>query len=136
MKKGEISKKFKELLLDLDINSNDKKDIYYVDAIRIEEAFVYNVRELLYKVEMGNRLETYYRFKLSKDKIINDNIFESNIYPKKELQIKDLHYSEDRQFISLSKRQEEVLLMEVKSNLVSIENNNEIDNNHTLKRTK
>ena len=126
--------KLLELLKELDIHINEDNNIYYVDAIRIEQAFVYNIKDLYNKVLTGNVLPTYFKFKLSKQKILDNNLFESNIYPKKEIQIRDLKYANDRQFISLSEKQEEELNNNMKSNWVAINSNNEIDYNHILKR--
>ena len=130
-----VLSKVKKKLVEYDLNINDKKEIYYLDAIRIEEAFVYNFKDLYKKVMDGNNLETYYTFKLSKSKLLKECVFESNIYPKKELQIKDLRYSFDKQFIALSPNQEKQIIDEAKDNWVSDNRYDALDYNHTLRRT-
>lgn len=41
---------------------------------------------------------------------MKDGVFESEIYPRKEIQIKDIYYAHCKQFIALSKQQEEQLI--------------------------
>ena len=84
---------------------------------------------------MANNLETYFKFKLSKSKLLKECVFESNLYPKEELQIKELKYTYDRQFIALSPDQEKQIIDEAKKNWFSEESINEIDYNHNLRRT-
>ena len=119
-----------------DLRINERNELHYLDVIRIEEAFIYNFNDLYKKIEQGNNLETYYKFKLSKTKLLKECIFESNIYPKKEIQINDLKYSCDKQFIALSPNQEKRLIDKTRNNWLIDETLNEIDYNHVLRRTK
>ena len=132
----EAYNRVKKKLHQLDMRINYKNELYYIDAIRIEEAFVYNFNDFYKKVVIANNLETYYKFKLTKAKVLKECVFESNLYPKKELQIKDLKYLHDKQFISLSAEQEKKLIEEEKKDWSSDETMNEIDYNHVLRRTK
>lgn len=58
----------------------------------------------------GNNPETYLTFKESRHRLMKDGVFESEIYPRKEIQIKDIYYAHCKQFIALSKQQEEQLI--------------------------
>lgn len=41
----------------------------------------------------GNNPETYLTFKESRHRLMKDGVFESEIYPRKEIQIKDIYYA-------------------------------------------
>lgn len=109
IKDDEISEECWDRILDLDFHINKDGEIYIPDAVRLADAIIYNVKDLYNKINQGNNCETYLNFKESKFDLYEDGIFESEIYPRKELQIKDKYYSSKNEFSALSEKQEEEL---------------------------
>lgn len=105
----EITEEQWKRIIDLDFHINENGDIYYADADRLLDAVVHNVKDLYNKIKQGNNLETYLTFKESKHSLLKDDVFESEIYPRKEVQIKDLHYACSSEFIALSDQQQKEL---------------------------
>ncbi len=99
-------------IIDLDFHINEFGDVYFSDIERLTNAIIYNVSDLYDKVAKGNSVQTYLTCKVSKDSIARAGIFESEIYPSKEVQIKDLYYSYRYEFIALSNSQKETLKKE------------------------
>lgn len=105
----EITEEQWKRIIDLDFHINENGDIYYADADRLLAAVVYNVKDLYNKIKQGNNVETYLTFKESRHSLLKDDVFESEIYPRKEVQIKDLHYACRSEFIALSDQQQKEL---------------------------
>ena len=114
VKTEELTEEQSKRILDLDFHINENGDIYFADAVRLLDAIVYNVKNLNNKVKEGNNLETYLTFKESKQSLFKDNMFECELYPRKEVQIKDLYYACKNEFIALSDHQKEELEKERK----------------------
>lgn len=90
---------------DLDFHVKYDGSIHYADAVRLANAMIYNINDLHQKVMQGNDFQTYLTFKEAPHRLISSQIFEREIYPKKEIQIKDLNYADSPQFIALSEKQ-------------------------------
>lgn len=112
IKDGTISEDGLDRIIDLDFHINKCGDININDVERLSDAIIYNVKDLYEKVTKGNNPETYLTFKESKHNMAKDGIFESELYPRKEVQIKDLNYGFCKEFIALSENQEEKLKQE------------------------
>lgn len=104
-KSMEISKDEWQAILDLDIRVNEEGNIYWEDINRLSEAMVYNILDLYEKVKKGNNPSTYLDFKISKEKLYRDGVFESEIYPRKELQLNDTIVGSSKEFIALTEKQ-------------------------------
>lgn len=104
-KSMEISKDEWQAILDLDIRVNEEGNIYWEDINRLSEAMVYNILDLYEKVKKGNNPSTYLDFKISKEKLYRDSVFESEIYPRKELQLNDTIVGSSKEFIALTEKQ-------------------------------
>lgn len=105
-KSEELSEEAQQRLNDLDFHINSKGNIHFKDAERLADAIIYNVKDLCEKVQAGNNLETYLTFKESKHQLMKDGVWESEIYPSKQIQIRDRHHSHMQQFIALSEAQQ------------------------------
>lgn len=103
------SDNYSQMILDLDFHVNKDGNLNITDADRLVNAIVYNVRDLYDKVSKGNNCETYLTFKLSEHELLKEGILDSEIYPRKEVQIKSLHYAYNKEFIELSKNQKKQL---------------------------
>ena len=101
----EISKDEWEVLVYLDIHVNEEGNVYYEDINRLSEAMVYNIIDLYEKVKKGNDPSTYLNFKISKEKLNRNAVFESEIYPRKEIQLKDTIMGSSKEFIALTEKQ-------------------------------
>jgi len=112
IKDGTISEEGLNRFIDLDFHINEDGGIDITDVERFVDAIIYNVNNLYEKITKGNNPETYLTFKLSKHQMAKDGIFESELYPRKEVQIKNLIYGFNKEFIALSKNQEERLKQE------------------------
>lgn len=112
IKEGTISEEGWNRIVDLDFHINEYGDIYITDVERLADAIIYNVKDLYEKVTKGNNSETYLTFKESKHRMARDGIFESEIYPRKEVQIKNEVYGYCKEFIALSDNQKEKLRQE------------------------
>lgn len=104
-KSMEISKDEWQAILDLDIRVNEEGNIYWEDINRLSETMVYNILGLYEKVKKGNDPSTYLDFKISKEKLYRDGVFESEIYPKKKLQLNDTIVGSSKEFIALTEKQ-------------------------------
>ena len=105
-KTEELSEEAQQRFKDLDFHLNSEGNIHFKDAERLADAIIYNVKDLCEKIQAGNNPETYLTFKESKHKLMKDGIWESEIYPRKEIQIRDRHHSHMPQFIALSEAQQ------------------------------
>lgn len=112
IKDGTISEDGLNRIIDLDFHINKCGDININDVERLSDAIIYNVKDLYDKITKGNNPETYLTFKECKHNMAKDGIFESELYPRKEVQIKDLDYGFCKEFIALSENQEEKLKQE------------------------
>lgn len=106
IKEDTISEEGWNRIVDLDFHINEYGDIYTTDVVRLADAIIYNVKDLYDKITKGNNPETYLTFKESKHNMAKDGIFESELYPRKEVQIKDSHYAHKPEFIALSETQQ------------------------------
>lgn len=109
-KNGKLSEEGRNRFSDLDFHINEYGDIYVTDAIRLMNAVIYNINDLYQKVMQGNNCETYLTFKKSLHQLANNGISEEEIYPSKEVQIKDLDLNAHPQFIELSDAQKEEII--------------------------
>lgn len=109
LKKGIISKEGRTRFNDLDFHFNSYGDVYIEDLERLGNPIIYNVKKLYDKTMQANNPETYETFKMSKQRLKCKGAFESDFYPSKEVQIKELHYASEPEFIALSKKQKEEL---------------------------
>lgn len=105
-KSEELSEESKQRLKDLDFHINSKGNLYFKDAERLADVIIDNVKDLCEKVNAGNNPETYLTFKDSKHSLMKDDIWPSEIYPRKEIQIKDRYYAHRSGFIALSEAQQ------------------------------
>ena len=137
IKNGTISQEEWDRIVDLDFHINEYGDIYITDVVRLADAIIYNVKDLYDKVTKGNNPETYLTFKKSKNYMARNGISESEIYPKKEVQIKDLDYGHFKEFIALSENQKNMLN---KERLEMLEedflDDNDQQDNYILAKTK
>lgn len=108
-KNGSITKEGLNRILDLDFNINSKGNVYILDLERLADAIIYNIKDLYFKVIEGNNPSTYLEFKKSFNLLDKIGSLEKEDYPSKEVQIKDLHYAYQSEFIALSKKQKENL---------------------------
>lgn len=108
-KKNEISKEEQDTLLKYDFHINELGNIYYEDAERFLNPFLYNLKNLYTKVQEGNNPKTYLKVKKSLHSLGRDGILESELYPSQELQLQNLAYIGTPGYIALSKDQEEKL---------------------------
>lgn len=115
----EISKDEWEVLVDLDIHVNEEGNVYYEDINRLSKAMVYNIIDLHEKVKKGNDPSTYLNFKISKEKLNRNAVFESEIYPRKEIQLKDTIMGNSKEFIALTEKQKEKIRAEELENFSS-----------------
>lgn len=109
IKDGTISEKGWERIQDLDFHVDQSGNLFRTDVTRLVNAILYNVKDLYDKVLEGNNPATYLTFKLFSDPMIQDDMNVGDLYPRKEVQIKDLYYSYRSEFIALSDHQKEVL---------------------------
>lgn len=116
-KTEELSEEAQQRFKDLDFHINSEGNIHFKDAERLADAIIYNVKDLREKVQTGNNPETYLTFKESKHKLMKDGIWESEIYPSREIQIRDRHHSYMSQFIALSEAQETQVQQEALENI-------------------
>lgn len=121
-------------LVDLDFHLNGECNIYYLDVERLVDAIVYNVKDLYDKVNQGNSLETYLNFRVKRS---DGEVTEDDLYPRKEVQVKDLYYNSFPEFIALSGRQREGLMdkeLESYSRLVKMDwlDDGDIDNRGSM----
>jgi hypothetical protein len=136
-KSMQISKDEWKVILDLDIHVNEEGNVYWEDINRLSEAMVYNIMDLYEKVKNGNDPSTYLDFKISKEKLYRDGVFESEIYPRKEIQLKDTIMGSSKEFIALTEKQKEKIRAEELENFSSwldkcmIEDSNEVMHKQT-----
>ena len=101
-----------EQLIDYDIKINEDGNIYYQDLIRLLTPLIQNVLDLKDMMEKANNLETYLYSSVSKHLLYRDGFTESEIYPKRSLQVKDILFDNIRGYIPLSEEQREKLRKE------------------------
>ena len=94
-----------DLITELDIQLDENDNISKEDIIRLITPTVYNIGELNEKVSKANDLSTYLNFKVSKNSLYRDDLFENQIYPSLSLQIKDLAYDHVKGYVPLSSTQ-------------------------------
>ena len=104
-KKNEMSDEESEVLSSLDIHTDEKGNIYWKDVNRLCEAIIYNINDLYKKVQEGNNLNTYLDFKISKEQLGRDGIFDEDLYPSEEIQVKDVTRGNLPEFIALTEKQ-------------------------------
>lgn len=104
-KKNEMSDEESEVLSSLDIHTDEKGNVYYEDINRLCEAIIYNINDLYKKVQEGNNLNTYLDFKISKEQLGRDGIFDEDLYPSEEIQVKDVERGNSPEFIALTEKQ-------------------------------
>lgn len=105
-------------IVDLEFYINEKGDISVEDAIRLINAIIYNVNDLYEKVIAGNNYETYLNFKL----------YKTDLYPSKEIQIRDLKFAFSDEFIALSQHQLSVLKEEQNKNMTPLMSQSSLEN--------
>ena len=92
-------------LIDYDIKLNADGNIYYQDLIRLLTPLIQNVLQLKEMLEKANNLETYLDFSVSKHSLYRDGFDESEIYPRRSLQVKDIFFDNKKGYIPLSEKQ-------------------------------
>ncbi len=98
-----------EQLQDLDIILENNK-ISKTDIIRLLKPTFFNIETLENNVEKANNVETYLKFRISLDSVYRDGFTEPELYPRKEIQIKNLYYNHTPGNVDLSERQEKELM--------------------------
>lgn len=107
-----------ETLTDLDIILDQNGDILKEDVIRLIQPTIYNMDELYGKVDQANNLETYLTFKISEETLAKDGIWESELYPTKEIQLQTLYDEQvDKGNIPLSENQKDKLKKQLKKSM-------------------
>ena len=112
-----LSEEAQQRFKDLDFHINSKRNIYFKDAERLADAIIYNVKDLREKVQTGNNPETYLTFKRSIHDLMRDDVWPCQIYPRKEIQIKDINYAHMSEFIKLSEAQQTQIQKEYLENM-------------------
>ena len=120
IKSGELQASSCQNIIDLDFHINEDGNLYYEDVNRLAEAIVYNVKDLYDKIIKGNDAATYLNFKISLDGIYRNDLSEDEIYPSKEIQVKNLYDRYPKEFVSLSNKQEEQLKQEEHDMLMTV----------------
>lgn len=87
-----------------DIKVDSSGNIYYSDIDRLVNPFVYNLDNMLEKLEEANSLNTYLNFHISKESIYEYGMDEDELYPDERLQLNEISDNEDG-FIPLSDKQ-------------------------------
>lgn len=105
-KSEKLSEDAEQRLLDLDFHINSNGNIYFKDAERLADAIIDNVKDLCEKIQTGNNPETYLSFKESEHSLMKDDVWPCEIYPRKEIQVKDRYYAHKSGFIALSEAQQ------------------------------
>lgn len=105
-KSEKLSEDAEQRLLDLDFHINSNGNIYFKDAERLADAIIDNVKDLCEKIQTGNNPETYLTFKESEHSLMKDDVWPCEIYPRKEIQVKDRYYAHRSGFIALSEAQQ------------------------------
>lgn len=100
------------------ILKNDK--ISKIDIERIIKPTLENIDAFYEKINQANTLETYSTLSITNHSLMRHGITESEIYPVKQLQIKDIYYSGIKGTIPFSEKQKEELEIEQRRNFDSI----------------
>ncbi len=95
-----------DFMTELDIVLDENGNIPKEDIIRLLTPTIYNFLNLNKKVEEANELSTYLTFKMSEHSLMRDGWSESEVYPQKSLQNKDLYGFNGNENVQLSSRQE------------------------------
>lgn len=98
-----------EKLEQLDIKLNENNEILKSDIIRLLIPTLYNIKLLTDKINEANNLETYLTFKMSKHTIYKEGFMENEIYPYKEIIIKNLEYDNVDGYVPLTDNQKQQL---------------------------
>lgn len=101
-----------DLLMELDIQLDENRNIIKEDIIRLIPPFIHNYNLLVAKVNAANNLKIYLTFKLSKYSLYRDGISEGEIYPRLSIQTKSLYHESSAGNIPLSNNQKKILLRE------------------------
>lgn len=102
-------KPIKKDLNKLDIKISKDGKISKEDIIRLIVPLITNIEKLEEKVDKANNLSTYISFKLSKDSLYREGLFESELYPQSDLQTQsDMNDWKDDN-VKLSDNQRKVL---------------------------
>lgn len=96
------------------ILKNDK--ISKIDIERIIKPTLENIDAFYEKVNQANTLDTYLSLSITNHSLMRHGITESEIYPVKQLQIKDLYYNGTKGTIPFSEKQKEELSEEQRRN--------------------
>lgn len=110
-------KDIRDIIADLDINLNEDGDISKEDISRLIFPTIFNLQKLNTKVDEANNLDTYLSFKISKQSLARNGFVESEIYPNKELQVKNISYDYEWGDVELSENQKQQLRDEMKKNI-------------------
>lgn len=94
-----------DVLNELDIKLDKKGNILMSDITRLTEPLIYNFKKLKYIVDKANNIETYAKFKVSLDKVSN----EDELYPSDELQNSNYEIDGEEGFIPFTKHQKKLL---------------------------
>lgn len=94
-----------KLLIDYDIKLNVDGNIYYLDLIRLLTPLIQNVLQMKEVLEKANNLETYLGFAISNHSFSRDRFAESELYPRRSLQVKDIFFDDEEGYIPLSEKQ-------------------------------
>lgn len=104
----------KDILDDIDIQIDSNGSISREDIIRLIVPTVYNINELIEKVEQANDLSTYLTFKMSKHRLLKNDLSEDEIYPSESIQIKSLYYNHIKGNVPLSNNQKDKLKQQLR----------------------
>lgn len=106
-------------VIEYDIILKDDK-ISKIDIERIIKPTLENIDAFYEKINQANTLETYLSLSVSEHSLMRHGITESEIYPVKQLQIKDLYYSGIKGNIPFSEKQKQELRIEQRKNFDNI----------------
>lgn len=114
------TRSIKKELIELDIILSKDDNILKMDIIRLIQPTVYNIQKLNEKVTEANNLSTYLSFKMSKYSLAREGFSESEIYPHKSLQVKNLSFGNLPGDVRLSNNQKQQLREEQDKNIKSV----------------
>lgn len=107
----------KELISDLDIHLDENGNILKDDIIRLVIPTIYNITTLNERVTMANDLSTYLNIKTSREYLYKVGWNDEEIYPTKDLQVKDLDFDYLDGCVPLSPKQRDNLRQAQKRHL-------------------
>lgn len=97
------------ILTDLDVVLDDSGNILGSDIVRLIEPTIYNINVLSNKIKDANDLNTYLSFKMSEESIYANGFIESEIYPSRDLQIKNLFFHFNEGYVPLTEKQNKII---------------------------